>query len=89
MSFRVGILAGLRSRVGAANGTGVARWLRDGTHLILSSEGRIWVTNRVGTMREVLSIPGETLMYPRLDPRNSQLFFLRQISDGDIWVVRF
>jgi Tol biopolymer transport system component len=79
----------LKSIDGPANGTGVARWLRDGTHLIVSSGGRIWVTDLVGTMREVLSIPGETLMYPRPDARNSQLFFLRQVSDGDIWVVRF
>jgi Tol biopolymer transport system component len=79
----------LKSIDGPATGSDVAKWLRDGTHLILSSGGRIWVTDLAGTMREVLSIPGETLMSPRLDVMNSQLFFLRQVADGDIWVVRF
>ena len=79
----------LKSIVGNSGGMGVAKWLADGAHLLVSSGGRLWVADLAGTMREVLSIPGETLTYPRLDAKNSQLFFLRLVSDGDIWVVRY
>jgi serine/threonine protein kinase/Tol biopolymer transport system component len=79
----------IAASTGGAAGTGQAKWLQDGKRVAFSNNGRLFVGDIKGASREVLSISGETLVYPRLDEANSQIFFLRTIADGDIWIVKF
>jgi serine/threonine protein kinase/Tol biopolymer transport system component len=67
-----------------------SRWLHDGRRLIYANLGRLFVAEvSSGMTREVLAISGESLASPCLTADNSQLFFTRATSAGDIWIVRF
>lgn len=69
---------------------GGPHWLSDGRRLVFQNRGRLFIADVAsGATRDVLGIPGEILMHPRLAADDSQLFFLRQVADGDIWIVRF
>lgn len=71
-------------------GGGIASWLNDGRRFIYGNGGRLFVGDAVsGSNRELVAIPGESIGYPRVTADNSQLFYLRGTSDGDIWTVRF
>jgi Tol biopolymer transport system component len=72
-------------------GGGAARWLGDGRRILHVRQGRLFVTDSVtAESRELLSVPGETLTSPRIDPGGNYLYFVRVADDrGDVWVARF
>ena len=71
-------------------GPGVqAQWL-DGRRLLHARQGGVFVTDTVtGDAREVVTIPGETLSWPRAAPDGRSIYFLRGSQSGDIWLVQF
>ena len=42
-----------------------------------------------GAVRTILAIPGEGVNQPRLAAHDTQLYFTRGSTSGDIWTVRF
>ena len=65
-------------------------WVRDGRRIVHAGNGRLFVTDTAsGVSHEILDVPGETLLSPRLAAGDSRLFFLRQVTEGDIWTMRF
>jgi hypothetical protein len=45
------------------------------------------ITAKKGT--EILRLPGEALIYPRLSGDRKYLYFMRGRSSADLWLVRF
>lgn len=81
-----------RANVSAHADGGGSKWLslNDGRRILFHDGGRLFLLDlESGVTREVLPIRGELLSTPSLAADDSQLFFLRRVQAGDIWLKRF
>jgi serine/threonine protein kinase/Tol biopolymer transport system component len=64
-------------------------WLQDSHRFIYNDAGRLKLFDiSTHTAHDVLAIDGEAVTGPRLALNDTELFFLRGTSDGDVWLVR-
>jgi Tol biopolymer transport system component len=72
-----------------ANGAGPV-WLSDGRRIVYSTLGRLSLLDSVSnSSHELLALPDEAVLGGRLSADNTQLFFVRAKTSGDIWLMRF
>jgi Tol biopolymer transport system component len=65
-------------------------WVGDSRRLVFTAAGKlVLIDSQTRKSYEILSVPGEPLVYPIVSRDNRWLYFVRQKTESDIWLATF